>query len=145
VTKRPRATARGRNRPDPHNGKERKRAQAVVALLAAPTIEDAARQVGIGEKTLRRWRVQPAFIAEYNRTRKELLEAATGQLRAAMTGAVAVLVSIANERSAPHAARVTAAARLLELGFYAHRIEDLAQRLEKLEKEREDDSRSWGH
>jgi hypothetical protein len=111
----------------------------VVALLAAPSLSEAAAQCGIGERTLRRWRGQPAFVAEYSRARQELLEAATGQLRASMTGAVAVLVRIANEPSAPHAARVAAAARLLELGFYAHRVEDLAARLEKLEKERAHD------
>jgi hypothetical protein len=139
MTKRPPTASKGRSRRDPHNGKERKRAQAVVALLAAPSLSEAAAQCGIGERTLRRWRGQPAFVAEYSRARQELLEAATGQLRASMTGAVAVLVRIANEPSAPHAARVTAAARLLELGFYAHRVEDLAARLEKLERERAHD------
>lgn len=136
MSKRPPTASKGPARRDPHNGKERKRAQAVVALLAAPSLDAAAAQCGIGQRTLRRWRSQPEFIAEYNRARQELLEAATGQLRASMTGAVGVLVRIAHEPSAPHAARVTAAARILEFGFYAYRIEDLAARLEKLERER---------
>ncbi len=143
MVKRPPTASKGRSRRDPHNGKERKRAQAVVALLAAPSLTEAAALCGIGERTLRRWRAQADFVAEYNRARQELLETATGQLRSAMTGAVNVLQCIAHQADAPAAARVTAASRLLELAFYAHRIEDLAARLEKLEKEREHDPRSW--
>lgn len=123
----------------PHSGKERKREQAILALLACSTIAEAAARAGVGARTLRTWRTQPEFMAEYRRAKRELVETATGKLRNAMTNAVDVLECVANDCDAPTAARVTAASRILELGFHAHEIEDLAARLEKLEKEQSND------
>ncbi len=118
----------------PHSGKERKRALAIVALLSAPTVAEAAARVGIGYRTLKTWRTQPEFIAEYRRAKQELVDATTGRLHRAVAGAVEVLERIANDIAAPTAARVTAASRILELGFHAHEIEELMARLEKLER-----------
>ena len=78
-------------------------------------------------------------MAEYRRAKQELVDATTARLHHAMTGAVDVLEHVANDADAPTAARVTAASRILELGFHAHEIEDLTARLEKLEREREND------
>lgn len=119
----------------PHSGKERLRAQAIVALLSASTVAEAAARAGIGYRTLKTWRTQPEFMAEYRRAKQELLEAATGRLHRAMAGAVDVLDRVANDADAPTAARVTAAARILEIGFHAHEIDELTARLEKLERE----------
>jgi hypothetical protein len=81
----------------PHCGKERKRAQAIVALLSAPTVAEAAARVGIGYRTLKTWRTQPEFITEYRRVMQELLDATTGRLRRAMAGAVDVLEHVASD------------------------------------------------
>ena len=119
----------------PHSGKDRLRDQAVMALLSSSTVAEAAKLAGIGYRTLKTWRTQPEFMAEYRRAKQEMLEAATGRLHRAMAGAVDVLDRVANGADAPTAARVTAAARILEIGFHAHEIDELTARLEKLERE----------
>jgi transposase-like protein len=47
------------------------REQAIVALLSAASIVEAAARVGIGESTLRGWLSDdPAFEAEYEAARR---------------------------------------------------------------------------
>jgi hypothetical protein len=44
--------------------------RALVALLAEPSITAAARAAKVGERTLRRWIVQPAFADFYRAKRR---------------------------------------------------------------------------
>jgi len=113
----------------------RQRERAVEALLSQPTIEKAAREVGIGERTLLRWLADPAFQEAYRKAKRELLGAATARLRAACGRAVEVLDAIANAPDKPSGARVTAARAILELALRAHELEDLEQRLSRLEEQ----------
>jgi hypothetical protein len=39
----------------------RKQEDAIAAFLTQPTPAEAARQTGVGEKTLRRWLQEPGF------------------------------------------------------------------------------------
>jgi hypothetical protein len=49
-----------------HGAKFRwKKEAAITALLTQRTAEDAARSVGIGPATLRRWQKEPEFDAAY--------------------------------------------------------------------------------
>jgi transposase-like protein len=57
--------------------------QAVAALLLSRTVEDAARQVGIGTNTLRRWMRLPEFEATHREAREALLSQAIARLQAA--------------------------------------------------------------
>jgi arginine/lysine/ornithine decarboxylase len=70
----------------------RKREQAIVALLAHPTLTRAAAAVGVSARTLRNWLKEAAFVAEYRAARRQALDLAVGQLQAAAGEAVAVLV-----------------------------------------------------
>lgn len=45
----------------------RKRQQAVVALAKGYTQDEVAQQVGISDRTIRRWKRHPEFAAEINR------------------------------------------------------------------------------
>lgn len=60
----------------------RKRDQAIAALLTQPTISEAAKAIGVGEKTLRRWLKVPEFMAAYNAARHEVLADARVQMMA---------------------------------------------------------------
>lgn len=60
---------------------------------------------------------------------------AIAKLRMASGRAVLVLDSIANNRRATTAARVSAARCILELGLEAHQIEEIELRILKLEKQ----------
>src|SRR5262249_10212711 len=57
-------------------------ATAMGAGLRAPSIEEAARRVGLGEKTLRRWLRAPDFAAELQEAQRRACGASLGPLRA---------------------------------------------------------------
>lgn len=59
----------------------RKKEQAIAALLSNRTIEQAAKVVGIGVTTLRRWMRNPEFKAEYLQARREGVTQATARLQ----------------------------------------------------------------
>lgn len=48
----------------------RKQEDAIAALLTQPTLAEAARQTGVGEKTLRRWQQDPSFQSAYREARR---------------------------------------------------------------------------
>jgi hypothetical protein len=62
-------------------GKHRLREQAVAALLTEPTLDRAARQAGVSEKTLRRWMHEDEFRAVYAAARRQALGIAVGRLQ----------------------------------------------------------------
>ena|SRR5258708_38992408 len=49
----------------------RKMEESIAALLSRPSIDDAARVVGVEPKTLRRWMRVPEFNAAYLQARRE--------------------------------------------------------------------------
>jgi len=113
----------------------RLREQAIAALLAQPTIGEAARVVGIGEETLRRWLTQDEFAAEYRKARRSLMGHAAAQLQKGSEAAVHALVEIVADPEQPAAARVSSARTILELAVHAAAGEDLDARVSALEQE----------
>jgi len=85
--------------------------RAIAALLSASTIGDAARAVGIGERTLREWMKVPAFRLAYQDARRELIATAIGRLQAGAGVAVDALVEVA--RHGRPSERIRAASVLL--------------------------------
>ena len=69
----------------------RKEEQAILALLARPTIGEAASAVGIGEVSLRRWLQRPDFRDRYREARQRVVEGAIASLQQATGDAVAAL------------------------------------------------------
>jgi hypothetical protein len=76
----------------PHDDPELKPLQhkAVAALLTHATVRDAAASVGVSERTLRRWKLEPAFVREFQRLRREMVDETTCRIqqmsmRAALT------------------------------------------------------------
>lgn len=112
----------------------RKKELLICALLVEPTIEKAAVKVGIGTTTAFRWLQDPEFQAEYQQARKQAVSQAIAQLQQATTQAVATLQAIMQDETAPAASRVTAARTVLDTSLKAIELEDLAQRIEKLEQ-----------
>src|SRR5437870_1661431 len=57
--------------------------RAIAALLTCRTHQEAARQAGIGERTLQRWLAEePQFIAVLRAARRRLVETTIGRLQA---------------------------------------------------------------
>lgn len=119
----------------PNNGRSRLREKAVVALLQEPTIEKAAQATGVGLRTLQRWLTDTHFQEALRKAKADALADATAKLRMAASRAVHVLDSVANNRRASYAARVSAARCILELGIEAHVTEEIEVRILALERQ----------
>ena len=111
----------------------RKQEQAIVALLAEPTIATAAGAIGIGEVTLWRWMQKPGFAEAYRQARRQIVSRAIAKLQSVCTEAVDALQEIMVDKEAKDSARVAAARTILEQAIKGLELEDLATRLESLE------------
>lgn len=112
----------------------RKQEQAIAALLTYPTIEQAAKAVGVGETTLWRWLQDEDFQELYRQAKREVVSQAITRLQQASCEAVEALREIINNAEAPAHARVSAAKAVLEAAQKGVENEDLAQRIKALER-----------
>src|SRR5579872_3498854 len=92
---------------------DRKQEVAIAALLSERTQADAAAKVGIGEATLQRWLLDPAFAAAYRAARRAAVENAVARLQAVTGQAVDTLLAVATN-GARDSDRVRAAVALLD-------------------------------
>ena len=111
----------------------RKKEQAIAALLVQPTIAKAAKQVGVGERTLLRWLQLDDFQAALRMAQRKVLSQAIAQLQQAASESVRTFLSVMQDESASASARVAAARIVLEFAIKADR-EDLERRLTALEQ-----------
>src|SRR6266849_686486 len=111
----------------------RKQDQAIAALLACPSILDAARQSGVAEVTLYRWQKLEVFECAYREARRQVVQQAIVQVQAACSEAVATLRAIMKDSAAPASARVSAAKTVLDTAIKAVELEDLEARIAALE------------
>ena len=112
-----------------------KQTQAIIALLEKPTIKSAAKWAGVNETTLHRWFQLPAFREDYYRARTDLIQHSMGRLQKACGVAVETLKSIMADPSGPASARVSAARTTLEMAIRSVELEDLQQRVDRLDRE----------
>lgn len=119
------------------HGEKRSRREdvAIVALLACSTIEAAADQAGIAGSTLRGWLSEPGFKARYREARRQVVEQAVSGLQQAASKAVTALVAIAEDGTAPPAARVSAARAILDQTFRGLETLDLADEIAALKRQ----------
>ena len=67
------------------------RERAITALITSPTIMEAAKVVGVDERTVRRWLTEPEFAAAYRAAREKTVEDAVGMLQVGTSEAVQTL------------------------------------------------------
>ncbi|WP_287128945.1 hypothetical protein [Candidatus Cyanaurora vandensis] len=106
---------------------------AAQALACGFSIAAAAAASGTGEKTIDRWLKLPEFQIGLKAIRQDLYQVTINALVGASTDAVKTLRTIAQDPSAPPAARVTAARTILDQAGRAQGEAELLQRLEALE------------
>jgi DNA-binding MurR/RpiR family transcriptional regulator len=111
----------------------RKQEIAVAALLAQPSIGEAAKAAGVGEKTLWRWLQKDGFQEAYRNARRRVVDHALSQVQAGMIEAVQTLRNVMNNRKTAASARVSAARAMIGFGFQAVEVEDLEKRIAALE------------
>src|SRR5215213_10352924 len=105
----------------------------VAALAAGATHGEAAEKAGVSVSTVQRRLRDESFRAEVDAARREMMSRTVGLLAEAATGAVAVLVDIANDDAQPAGARVTAARSILSAQHQAVELVELATRVAELE------------
>ncbi|MFC1888844.1 hypothetical protein ACFL4G_03700 [Thermodesulfobacteriota bacterium] len=113
---------------------DRKKEGAIAALLEQPSIQAAAKQVGIGEVTLWRWLQEKEFQTEYREARRRVVDQAISRLQNATGEAVETLREIMLDKDKPASARVTAARTILDTAIQATEIGELEGRLAELEE-----------
>jgi hypothetical protein len=109
---------------------------AITALLNESTLKQAAERAGIGERTLHRWMDDPLFMNAYRKARRMAFghAIALSQRYAAM--AVQTLAKVMTDPAAAHSSKVAAATAVLKFGRDAIELDDLAERVDALERGR---------
>ena len=111
-----------------------KQERAIIELLNQPTIEMAAKAVGVSYVTLYRWiNKNPIFSQEYKRMKDKIMESAFGKIQGSSNNAVEVLIDIMNDDTKSASVRANSAKILLELGIKVRDM-DFAARIDELER-----------
>jgi hypothetical protein len=112
----------------------RKMEQAIAALLTRPSIEDAARVAGVGEKTIRRWMQEPQFKARYLQARGDSVRQSIARIQQATGAAGATILRLMTDPNVPSAVRLRAAESVFGLAVKGIELEDIEMRLAELER-----------
>jgi hypothetical protein len=110
-----------------------KQEAALLALLSHKTLKESALAAGVSMPTLWRYLRDPVFSLRYREMRRELVECAMVRLQNDAEHAARVLRDVADDKTAPSSARVTAARTIIELSVKSVELGDLQQRLASLE------------
>jgi|SRR5580692_8778199 hypothetical protein len=116
----------------------RKKEDAIVALLSHRSIEEAARAIGVAEKTLRRWMQEPDFDAAYRAAKRASFGQSIARLHHLSSAAVSTLGKVMLDPNTPASTRVRAADSILDHTAKAIEIEDIDARVSELERAAEE-------
>jgi hypothetical protein len=116
--------------------KPRKKAEdaLLLALACGATVENAARQCGLSERTAYRRLGEPEFRQRLQQLRTDMIQRTAGALTAAATEAVRTLLEL-QKAATPPATRLGAARSVLEIGIKLRESADLVERLSALERQ----------
>jgi phage terminase small subunit len=114
------------------NNLTRKQERAVAALLAHPTVARAAAAAGVSERSVYHWLKEPTFLKAYREGRRQLVEAALGQLQRATAQAVRTLVR--NLKAVKASDQVRSALGILDRAVKGVELIDLEERVAELEQ-----------
>jgi hypothetical protein len=117
----------------PNGLSQRKREQAILALVSCRTVQDAATEAGIGDRTLQRWLTQPDFQEDYRRAQEQMLDVAMNVLRRASLSFAETLVTVCQDPDVPAVVKLAAASRGLDILMKIHGKASLERELDELE------------
>ena len=115
-----------------------KQEQAILALLTNQGVDNAARAVGIGPRTLYRWMNEPLFDKAYRKARRDAFGQGTARLQQASGAAVSSILKIMVDQHAAASTKLRAAELVLTHGAKAIEIEDVEARVLELERAAEE-------
>jgi hypothetical protein len=113
---------------------DERQAQAMLALLSAPSIAAAARRAKVGERTLRRWLRDPGFSAELAQRRSDALSQGVALLAEVFAASVEKLHRIATGKGAREDAQAAAARAIVTSALKASETAEIMGRLDALER-----------
>ena len=116
------------------DGLTHKQEAAIIALLNEPTVTKAAVACGINDRTIYRWLDEPAFSRAYRKARRENFAQAIAASQRYAPLAVQTLAKFMADATLSVSARVTAATALLKFSCESIELDDLATRVDDLEK-----------
>ena len=110
--------------------------RAIAALLNCRTIQDAAIELDISERSIYRWLQDEDFKFALRQARRETLRRATIRLQQIAGNAVDTLNSVMDNHDdkSTSASRVSAARTALDYAYRAVELEDLDERVATLEQ-----------
>lgn len=114
-------------------GPKQKREVFIAALLAHPTVIQAAKACGISESTATRWLQEPQFKQRYAEARQQVLREALHYLEGTMLAAVATLRQVMLDANTKPSNKIQAARTILELGLRSHELYEIEERIAALE------------
>jgi hypothetical protein len=112
----------------------RKKEQAISALLSQPTLKAAAEVAGIGEKTLWRWLQNEDFQDAFMEVRRQLVQQVLSNIQRSMSKAVNTLLEVMDDPDSPASSKVQAARSIIDVGLKGLELEDFELRLARLEE-----------
>lgn len=112
----------------------RRQEKFLIALLDAPTLKQASQQANISENTGRKWLQDDLFSEEYKRMRRELMKQTTARLQYLALKATGELEKILDDPKASIFAKIQASQLILEKAYKGLELEDLEERIERLEQ-----------
>jgi hypothetical protein len=111
-----------------------KKESAIVALLTARTIEEAAKTANVPVRTLYRWLKEPEFDRAYRRAKRAAFGQATSRLQQGAAAAAATMLKIMIDAGVPASTRLKAADCVFGHAKNAIEIEEIEARLRALEE-----------
>jgi hypothetical protein len=105
----------------------------LLALACGATVESAARQCGLSDRTVYRRLQDPGFKHRLDKARADMVQRSSGMLTAAAGEAVRTLLALQRDPM-PAAVRLGAARAILEIGMKIRPVVEFEQRLTELEE-----------
>lgn len=106
--------------------------RAIPLILEARSIGEGVKKAGVSRTTFYEWLKHPHFKDEFERQRKEIVDFALHQIRAAAADAADVLRKLLSAES--ENVRLRAATTIIEHVSKFNEHEELAKRLDQLEE-----------
>jgi len=112
----------------------RKMEQAVIALLTARNLEEAAKSVGVSTKTLLRWQKIPEFDRAFREAKTVTFRQSLARLQQASGPAVTTLLKILVDPNAQLAVKARCAYYILDQTRKGMETEEIEVRMAELER-----------
>jgi polyhydroxyalkanoate synthesis regulator phasin len=121
--------------PDPDEAFDMRELALIEGIATGQTIREASTVAGVPYTTARRWRRRPEIQAAIRERAREAVEAGTLSLGQGASTAAKTLRQIASGEATAEGPRVTACRAILEIGLRVLEVDELTDRVERLEQQ----------